>query len=400
MESSKESSKSDEENLDNMNSNPSKEVDQVNQINQINALLPEDQKNNPEEEDGKIKLEKLKTITETKIKSTVSKRRGSNLVRQLVSKAKNRFCFDEFDLDLTYITPKIIAMGKPSTSIEGMYRNKLEDVQEFFNKRHPNHYKVYNLCEENCYPDNTFYAQGFYPFQDHEAPPLDLIYPFCEDAKKFLDESEENVVAVHCKAGKGRTGTFISCLLLYLNVFDTAQQCLGYYGMMRSEDGKGVTIPSQIRYVYYFEKIIKNKMKFPLEYKTICLMKIRMYTIPNISSVKSGCTPSFTVENNGKCFKYWEFNKKKESYDGSEAYADFQIGESGFNATGDVKITFYHIPLLGSKEKIFKLWFNTNFVPDDGVLAIKKDLIDKACKDKNCKKFKQNFKIEIHCIEY
>ena len=339
-------------------------------------------------------------MTEKKVKSTVSKRRNSSLVRQLVSKSKNRFCFDGFDLDLTYITPKIIAMGKPSTSIEGIYRNSVEEVQEFFNTRHKNHYKVYNLCQENNYPDNVFYAQGYYPFQDHEAPPLELIYPFCQDAKKFLDESEENVVAIHCKAGKGRTGTFISCLLLYLHVFDTAAQCLSYYGMMRAEDGKGVTIPSQIRYVYYFEKIIKNNIKFPLEYKTICLMKIRMVTIPDISSVKSGCTPSFSVENNGKSFKYWEFNKKKESYDGSEAYADFQIGESGFNASGDVKITFYHIPLFGSKEKIFKLWFNTNFIPDDGVLVVKKDLIDKACKDKNCKKFKPNFKIEIHCIEY
>ena len=45
---------------------------------------------------------------------------------------------------------------------------------------------------------------------------------------------------------------------------------------------------------------------------------------------------------------------KKESYDGSEAYADFQIGDSGFNPTRDVKITFYHFPLIGSKEKIFK----------------------------------------------
>ena len=70
-------------------------------------------------------------------------------------------------------------MGKPSTSIKGMYRNKLEDVQGFFNKRHQNHYKVYNLCEENCYTNDAFYAQGFCPFQDHEAPPLDLIYPFC-----------------------------------------------------------------------------------------------------------------------------------------------------------------------------------------------------------------------------
>jgi len=81
------------------------------------------------------------------IQQSTKKRRNSALIRQLVSKEKNRFCYDEFDLDLTYITPKIIAMGETSTSIEGMYRNKLEDVVEFFNQRHPNHYKVYNLCE-------------------------------------------------------------------------------------------------------------------------------------------------------------------------------------------------------------------------------------------------------------
>ena len=35
---------------------------------------------------------------------------------------------------------------------------------------------------------------------------------------------------------------------------------MAYYGMMRAGDGKGVTIPSQIRYVHYFEKITKNKL--------------------------------------------------------------------------------------------------------------------------------------------
>ena len=49
------------------------------------------------------------------------------------------------------------------------------------------------------------------------SPPLNLIRLFCEDAKKFLDEDSKNVVAIHCLAGKGRTGTLISCLLLYLN---------------------------------------------------------------------------------------------------------------------------------------------------------------------------------------
>ena len=149
-------------------------------------------------------------------------------------------------------------MGKPSTSIEGMCRNKLDDVKQFFNSRHPNHYKVYNLWKELVYPENVFYKQGYFPFIDHEAPPLNLIKPFCEDAKQFLDEDKKNVVAIHCKAGKGRTGTIISYLLLYMKFFDTAADCLKYYGMMRVENGRGVTVPSQIRYAFYFEQILKK----------------------------------------------------------------------------------------------------------------------------------------------
>ena len=253
MESIKEEPKIDDKDSENIDYFP-----ELND-NKINALLPEEDNNNKNNKDDESKFLKLQNLTKNSIDSTVKKRRNSNLLRQLVSKSKNRFSFDGFDLDLTYITPNIIAMGKPSTSIEGIYRNKLEDVKEFFNSRHPEHYKVYNLCEENAYPENVFYKYGYYPFQDHEAPPLNLIYPFCVDAKKFLDEDKKNVVAIHCKAGKGRTGTFISCLLLYLNHFSTAGDCLKYYGMMRVENGKGVTIPSQIRYVYYFEQIIKKK---------------------------------------------------------------------------------------------------------------------------------------------
>ena len=358
--------------------------------------------NNQEKSEKLINLQtkeskfiQLKNITEDSIRSSTKRRRNSALIRQLVSKDKNRFCYDEFDLDLTYITPNIIAMGKPSVSIEGMYRNKLEDVKEFFNQRHPQHYKVYNLCEQIFYPDKTFYAQGHFPFQDHEAPPLNLIRPFCEDAKKFLEENNENIVAIHCKAGKGRTGTFISCLLLYLNIFDNAADCLKYYGMMRVENGRGVTVPSQIRYVFYFEQILKKNIPDPIVFKKLCITKVRMVTVPNIFSVKSGCTPTFSIENSGN---KWELNEKKR-YDGSESFVDFPIGDSGFDVCGDVKITFYHYPVIGSKDKIFKLWFNTNFIPDDGVLIIGKDLIDKACKDKKCKKFKPNFKIEIHCID-
>ena len=339
------------------------------------------------------KIYDLKVQTEEEIAKTVKNKNSSSIVKALVSKKKNRFCFDGFDLDLTYITTRILAMGFPSTSIEGLYRNPLEEVQRFFNTRHPSHYKVYNLCEEKTYSNNLFYKQGYFPFKDHEAPPLNLIRPFCDDAKSFLDEDEKNVIAVHCKAGKGRTGTLICCLLLYMKVFDNSDECLQYYGMMRAENGKGVTIPSQIRYVNYFEKIIKDNMAHPITFIKKKIKKIRMFTIPKFHKIY---TPIFTINNNKNNY----CSKKKKTVsdkEGSNAVLDFDIDNNGFIVEGDVQIIFYRIHIIGKKENIFKLWFNTNFIPNDSnIYVFDKKSIDKANNDIECKYFKEEFKIEVH----
>ena len=65
-----------------------------------------------------------------------------------MSGKKKRLVVDDFDLDLTYITDRIIAMGYPAKHMEGMYRNKFDHVEKFFRKNHPNEVKVYNLCVE------------------------------------------------------------------------------------------------------------------------------------------------------------------------------------------------------------------------------------------------------------
>ena len=49
-------------------------------------------------------------------------------LREIVSKRKRRLKDEEYNLDLTYITPRIIAMAKPSTWIESCYRNCLSTV--------------------------------------------------------------------------------------------------------------------------------------------------------------------------------------------------------------------------------------------------------------------------------
>ena len=68
---------------------------------------------------------------------------------------------------------------------------------------------------------------------------------------------------MHCNAGKGRTGTLISCFLIYSGLADNANDAITYYGFKRFSHGKGVTQPSQLRYVDYFEQVYKKVIASP-----------------------------------------------------------------------------------------------------------------------------------------
>ena len=54
-----------------------------------------------------------------------------------------------------------------------------------------------------------------FTFDDHNPPPFVMMIDFCNDLHKWLTDNEKNVAAIHCKAGKGRTGVMISCYLIF-----------------------------------------------------------------------------------------------------------------------------------------------------------------------------------------
>jgi phosphatidylinositol-3,4,5-trisphosphate 3-phosphatase and dual-specificity protein phosphatase PTEN len=215
-------------------------------------------------------------------------------VRSLVSKKKVRFTEDGFDLDLTYVTPRVIAMGAPSQGGEALYRNPLPEVQRFFESRHPGQYKLYDLRAEPgaAYDAKLFddRVAGRYRFFDHNPAPLALIRACVEDMHAWLQADTGNVVAVHCKAGKGRTGMIIACYLVYAGVCKTAAEALRFFGDVRTLDGKGVTIPSQMRYVHYFEHSLYRPVA-PAVYR---LLHVRLHSVPNFD-VEGGCDPYFDV---------------------------------------------------------------------------------------------------------
>eukprot|EP01036_Dinobryon_divergens_P015845 gene15845-21467_t len=59
----------------------------------------------------------------------------------MASKGKKRYHEDGFDLDLSYITPRIIAMGYPSMEIDDTGRSLASEMQRFFTHKHCGHYK-------------------------------------------------------------------------------------------------------------------------------------------------------------------------------------------------------------------------------------------------------------------
>jgi protein-tyrosine phosphatase len=65
-----------------------------------------------------------------------------------------------------------------------------------------------------------------------------MIERFCQDASNWLEQDDANVVVVHCKAGKGRTGVMIASLLLYMGVATDSQQAITMYGSNRTKNGK------------------------------------------------------------------------------------------------------------------------------------------------------------------
>jgi phosphatidylinositol-3,4,5-trisphosphate 3-phosphatase/dual-specificity protein phosphatase PTEN len=287
-------------------------------------------------------------------------------------------------------------MGFPAANLEKIYRNSMTDTQNFFNKRHEAKYKIYNLCSERTYADNSFYKQAYCPFDDHEAPRFQLIIDFCKDVHEWLTQDKSHIAGIHCKAGKGRTGTMICCYLMYCKFVKNATDALNFYGNMRTQNGKGVTIPSQIRYIYYFEHYLNGNLTYPPNNKLpiIKITKIKFLTVPNFNMMTSGCTPYFNITNNNLCYEYKQYNKIF-TYSKNESTVEFK--NINYDVNGDFKIEFFNKGTMG-KDKMFKLWLNTFFLPNDGLFIAKKSMLDKACKDTDNKYFDPRFKVEIHYI--
>ena len=308
----------------------------------------------------------------------------ANIFKRLVSKKKRRLQTEYFDLDMAYITERIIGMGFPATGCESFYRNTLTDLKAYLDRYH-GEYKIYNLCIEKkrIYPKDFWINKkvGLFPFNDHAPCPIKLILDFCVDISLYLTENPRGVAAIHCKAGKGRTGVMIVCYLLFSGLCETADEALAHYASQRTLNNKGVTIPSQIRYIKYFETFLSANYERPF---LKCIPKIikmdinkgytnmimnyntdmSYFTTINFFKLKSILIGPFSEEINMR-YDFSAITRKKLNFENSKITRKI------------IDQSFYYLIELNSEDKInydlkltiqgknlkfyswFNLWFNT-----------------------------------------
>eukprot|EP01103_Thecamoeba_quadrilineata_P012808 TRINITY_DN339_c0_g1_i2.p1 TRINITY_DN339_c0_g1~~TRINITY_DN339_c0_g1_i2.p1 ORF type:complete len:270 (-),score=39.49 TRINITY_DN339_c0_g1_i2:808-1617(-) len=220
-----------------------------------------------------------------------------NSFRRIVSKDKHRFQFDNYDLDLSYITDRVIAMCQPGESFQKMFMNDIDKLAQFFKMYHKDHYMIYNLSETTYDYKKFDYRVKSFGFTDHHNPTLSSLIRIVVDIDTFLKADNSNVVAIHCRAGRGRTGTVISSYLLFskylINFLEEEQvfAALTLFAKRRSHNNLGVRVPSQIRYVQYFYQYLRTCPLLPpppAPVATLYLEKILFLDLPRLEKNKWG----------------------------------------------------------------------------------------------------------------
>nr|XP_031540452.1 phosphatidylinositol 3,4,5-trisphosphate 3-phosphatase TPTE2-like isoform X5 [Vicugna pacos] len=322
------------------------------------------------------------------------------LTRRIVSENKRRYEKDGFDLDLTYVTERIIAMSFPSSGRQSFYRNPIKEVMRFLDTKHPDHYQVYNLCSEKAYDPRYFHHRvRQYMIDDHNVPSLIEMLAFSRDVEKWMAQDEKNIIVVHCKGGKGRTGTMICAYLLASEQFTTAEDSLNYFGEQRTDKStsnkyQGIETPSQSRFVGYFAQV-KNTYNLHLPPRKI--LNINKFVIYSIHGVGKGDGSDLEIQIMMKrktVFSCSASRYCKIVHDAESDTVTINVFNSPF-LYDEVKVRFLSSALPRYYDNCpFYFWFHTSFIQDNR-LYLSRNELDNPHKPKTWKIYDSDFAVEV-----
>uniref|UniRef100_A0A8C6NDZ0 Uncharacterized protein n=1 Tax=Melopsittacus undulatus TaxID=13146 RepID=A0A8C6NDZ0_MELUD len=199
------------------------------------------------------------------------------------------------ELDLVYITERIIAVSYPSTAEEQSFCSNLREVAHMLKSKHGDNYVVRSAesivdVTPVCSPAQVL----DFGWPDLHTPALEKICSICKAMDTWLNAVPHNAVVLHNKGNRGRLGVVVAAYMHYSNISASANQALDRFAMKRFYEDKIVPVgqPSQKRYIHYFSGLLSGSIK--MNNKPLFLHHVIMHGIPNFES-KGGCRPFLKI---------------------------------------------------------------------------------------------------------
>ncbi|XP_051565512.1 tensin-1-like isoform X2 [Myxocyprinus asiaticus] len=318
-----------------------------------------------------ITLKHVETTGSTKSsKSMESRRRPSRSLSLFQAMEEN------YEVDLVYITERIISVSFPSTVEEQSYSANIKEVATMLRSKHGENYLLFNLSEKRYDISKLNPKVLDFGWPDHHAPALDKICSICKAMDTWMSADSHNVVVLHNKGNRGRTGVVVAAYMHYSNISASADQALDRFAMKRFYEDKVLPVgqPSQRRYVEYFSGLLSGHIK--INNKPLFLHHVIMHGIPNFES-KGGCRPFLKIyQAMQPVYTSGIYNVQGDS----QTSICITI-EPGLLLKGDILLKCYHKRFRNpSRDVIFRVQFHTCAVHDLGIV-FGKDELDETFKD-------------------
>uniref|UniRef100_A0A8C3M7E1 Uncharacterized protein n=1 Tax=Geospiza parvula TaxID=87175 RepID=A0A8C3M7E1_GEOPR len=279
------------------------------------------------------------------------------------------------ELDLTYITERIIAVSFPAGCSEEAYLHNLQEVTQMLKSKHGDNYLVLNVSEKRCDLGKLNPKIMDVGWPDFHAPLLDKVCTICKAMESWLDNDPQHVVVIHCRGGKGRIGVVISSYMHFTNVSASADQALDRFAMKKFFDDKVSALmqPSQRRYVQFLSGLLSGSVK--MNATPLFLHYVILHGIPNLDA-------------GGACWPFLKLYQAMQPVYTSGIYIQPENQSRICIAIdpaqllkGDIMIKCYHKKYRSAtRDVIFRLQFHTGAIQGHSLVFGKEDL-DNANKD-------------------
>ncbi|XP_029007407.1 tensin-2-like isoform X2 [Betta splendens] len=309
-------------------------------------------------------------------RSTCPKKSGSIPRSKSVERVMEHVMERHYDFDLTYVTERIISVFFLPELEEQRYRRNIQEVASMLKSKHQDKFLLLNLSEKRHDITRLNPEVQDYGWPDLHAPPLDRICAICKAMETWLTSDPNNVVVLHCKGNKGKTGVIMAAYMHYSKISAGADQALTTLAMRKfCEDKVSSSLqPSQNRYIYYFGGLLSGTIK--MNSSPLFLHQILIPSLPHFQAGGGFC-PFL------KIYQSLQLVYTSGVYDpqSSRARKLCVTMEPALLLKGDIMIKCYHRrSRTPEREVVFRVQFHTCTV-HGAQLWLGKTELDQACTD-------------------